>query len=361
MVDLEPRTLCRSFVAVIAALALAGCGGALASAPPRRSPPSPPSALTNPEALGSPSGSIVPWTDATPTPAPSPTPVTIPPGTATCASNDLTATAGWQGATGQMVGWLALTNVGQRPCVVNGSPRLIRLRSATTIRAPVTYQAGQDAGPGSSPGAAGPVLLRPGDQAGAFLWWTNWCPAMIPIVTSLLVTLPAGGSPIEARPTSPGTGFFGTPRCDQPTARSTFTAYAFVPVAPQEPPDEPQLASVSLSVPPSVTAGEDLAFSVTLTNRGVKPAVLTPCPTYTEDLIVGGRALKPPAPQQFLLNCSAIGHALAPGASVTLLMHYAVPPALPPGPVELVWGMDPGGPFDAGSVIQRASITVVGR
>ena len=361
MVDFEPRTLCRSFVAVIAAFALAGCGSALASAPPRQSPPSPQSALTSPEALGSPSGSIVPWTDATPTPVPSPTPVAIPPGTAACAPNDLTATAGWQGATGSMAGWLALTNVGQRPCVVNGSPRLIRLRSDTTILAPLTYQAGQDAGPGSSTGAAGPVLLRPGDQAGAFLWWTNWCAAMVPIVTSLLVTLPVGGSPIEARPTSPGAGFFGTPRCDQPTARSTFTGYAFVPVAPQQPPNEPQLASVSLSVPPSATAGEDIAFSVTLTNRSVKPAVLTPCPTYTEDLIVGGRALKPPAPQQFLLNCAAIGHALAPGASVTLQMHYAVPPALPPGPVELIWEMDPGGPFDAGSAIQRASVTVLGR
>lgn len=173
MVDLAPRTRCHSFVAVIAAPALAGCGSALASAPPRRSPPSPPLALTSPEAVGSPSGSIVPWINATRTPIPSPTPVAIPPGTAACAPNDLTATAGWQGATGQMVGWLALTNVGQRLCVVNGSPRLIWLRSNTTILAPLTYQAGQDAGPGSSTGAAGPVLLRPGDQAGAFLWWTN--------------------------------------------------------------------------------------------------------------------------------------------------------------------------------------------
>jgi hypothetical protein len=70
-------------------------------------------------------------------------------------------------------------------------------------------------------------------------------------------------------------------------------------------------------VPSSVTAGGDLAFLVTLTNRGTVPAVLNPCPTYTEDLIVYGRALKPPAPHQFLLNCAAIGPALAPGASVT--------------------------------------------
>lgn len=259
-----------------------------------------------------------------------------------------------------MAGWLSVTNTGQRPCVLSGSPRLIQLRSATTILAPVTYRAEQGEGPGDPTGSAGPVLLGPGDEAGAFLLWTNWCPQMLPVVTALLVTLPSGGSPIVAGPASPGPGFFGTPRCDQPTAGSTFSAFAFVPVPPQEPPYEPQAASVSLSVPSTTTAGGDLAFFVTLTNRGATPALLSPCPTYTEDLIVGGSALKPPAAQEFLLNCSAIGDALLPGASVTLQMHYAVPPALPPGPVELVWGMDPGGPFDVSTATQRASLTVVG-
>ena len=182
---------------------------------------------------------------------------------------------------------------------------------------------------------------------------------MIPAVTALLVTLPAGGSPIVAGPTSPGPGLGSTPRCDQPMMGSTFTAYAFVPVPPPTPAYEPQAAAVSLSVPPSVTAGGDLAFTVTLTNRGAAPALLGPCPTYTEDLIVDGRALKPPAPKQFLLNCAAIGPALAAGASVTLQMHDAVPSALPPGPVELVWGMDPGGPFDASTAVQHASLTIV--
>jgi hypothetical protein len=259
-----------------------------------------------------------------------------------------------------MVGWLTLTNVGQRPCIVNGSPRLIQLRAGDATLDTVVYEAGKDAGPGNSTGFAGPVLLQPGGEAGAFLWWTNWCPAMIPAVTALLVSLPSGGSPIVAGPTSPGPGFFGTPRCDQASSGSTFTAYAFVPVPPQTPVYEPQAASVSLSVPSTATLGGDLAFLVTLTNFGTAPAVLSPCPTYTEDLIVDGRALKPPAPEQFLLNCAAIGKALAPGASLTLQMHYVVPAALPPGPVEVVWGLDPGGPFDASTAVQRASISVVG-
>ena len=259
-----------------------------------------------------------------------------------------------------MVGWLTLTNVGHTPCVVNGSPRLIQLRAGDAILDAVTYEAGKDAGPGNSTGVAGPVLLVPGDQAGAFLFWTNWCPEMIPAVSAVLVTLPTGGSPIVAGPASPGL-YFGTPRCDQPMMGSTFTAYAFVPVPPQEPVYEPQAASVLLSVPATATAGGDLAFTVTITNRGTAPALLSPCPTYTEDLIVAGAALKPPAPQQFLLNCAAIGSALAPGATVTLQMHYAVPTSIRPGPVELVWGMDPGGPLDAGTAVQRASLIIAGR
>jgi len=362
MVEPDPTSVRRFVVAVVAAVALAGCGSVSVSSAPLPSPSPPATALTSPEALSSPSGSIVPWIDATPTPVPSATPAVIPAGTGTCARADLTATAGWQSATGSMAGWLAVTNAGQRPCVLNDSPRLIQLRSGTTILDPLTYTAGKDAGPGNQTGAAGPVLLRPGDQAAAFLWWSNWCSTMLPDVTAtaLLLTLPDGGSPIVAGPTSPGPGFFGTPRCDQPSSGSTFTAYAFVPVPPPTPAHEPQAASVTLSVPSTATAGSDLAFTVTLTNRGTNPALLSPCPTYTEDLIVDGRALKPPAPQQFLLNCAAIGSTLGPGASVSLGMHYAVPAALPPGSVELVWGLDPGGPFDASTAVQRASITVTG-
>jgi hypothetical protein len=259
-----------------------------------------------------------------------------------------------------MAGWVGVTNIGTSPCVLSGSPRRIQLRSGTTVLAPVTYRAEPGSGPGNPAGSAGPVLLHPGDQAGAFVEWTNWCPPMIPVVTSLLVTLPAGGRPLVAGPESPGPGLGSTPRCDDAAAATTVTAFAFVAVPPSEPPYEPEAAQVSLSVPPTVKAGTDLDFLVTLANRGSKPASLDPCPTYSEDLIVGGRRLKPPANQQFLLNCSVIGDAIAPGSILTLQMHYAVPAALARGPVELVWGMDPGGPFDASTALQRASLVVTG-
>jgi Protein of unknown function (DUF4232) len=360
MVDVGPRTIRSTSIGLIAALALAGCEINPPSSPPQQSPPPSASAATasavsSPEALVSPSSSPVPWIDATPPLDLEPTPVPIPPGTLTCAPEDLKAASDWEGATGSMAGQLTITNVGRLPCVVNGSPRLIRLRSDTTILAPITYRAGQSTGPGDPPGSAAPVLLRPGDQAEAFLVWSNWCGETVLGEASMLVTLPSGGSPIVA-------DGFGIPRCDDPTGESTLGAWAFYPMPPPIPEYEPQAAEVVLSVPASVRAGGDLAFLVTLTNRGAKPASLDPCPSYTEDLYAVyavGRAPSPPAPQQFLLNCDAIGGALAPGASVTLQMHYTVPRGLSPGRVVLIWDTDPGGPFEATTGAQ-ASLAVVG-
>lgn len=305
--------------------------------------------------------SIVPWLDQSALTAPSPaTPVAVPPGTPTCLPGDLTASAEWQGGGGQMLGRLTVTNVGRHPCSLEGSPRRVQLRSATTILDWITYMAGKSAGPGSATGAAGPVLLQPGDQAGAFLLWTNLCSVMRPVVSALLVTLPDGSGPVVAGPAGPGLALGGTPRCDYPTKGSTLTAYAFVPVAPPEPPYQPQAASVSLSVPSSATAGADLVYYVTVTNLGTQAASLNPCPTYSENLIVGGRALKLPTVQLLLLNCAAIGPSLAPGASVTLEMHLPVPANVVPGPAVLHWDMDPGGPLDTSAAGPRASLTIVG-
>lgn len=258
-----------------------------------------------------------------------------------------------------MLGNISVTNVGKVPCVLEGSPRLVELRSATTIVKPITYHAERSDGSSDPSVIAGPVLMAPGGTAGAFLWWSNWCPATIPVVTSLIVTLPAGGAPIEAGPTSPGPGTPGVPRCDAPSAGSTFTVYAFTPVAPSESPSVPQPASVALSVPSSASAGADIVYYVTLTNRGTQAASLNPCPTYSEKLVVNGRAVKLPAVAFLLLNCAAIGPALAPGAGVTLEMHLPVPANVGPGPATLYWDMDPGGSLDTSSASPQVALTIV--
>ncbi len=319
------------------------------------STPSPALATENPK----PSGSIVPWLHQTTFTAPSPTPVVIPSGTPTCLPSDLTASAGWQGGGGQMLGWLAVTNVGRHPCVLEGSPRLVELRSANTIVEPITYQGEPSDGSSDPSVIAGPVLLKPGGAAGALLWWSNWCGTTTLEVTSLVVTLPSGGGPIEAGPATPGTVMSGLPRCDVPSAASTFTAYAFTPVAPEEPASAPQPASAALSVPSSAPAGADLVYYVTLTNLGTQAASLNPCPTYSENLVVGGVALKLPTVQRLLLNCAAIGPALASGASVVLEMHLPVPANLAPGPATLNWAMDPGGPLNTSPATSEVALTVV--
>ncbi len=114
-----------------------------------------------------------------------------------------------------------------------------------------------------------------------------------------------------------------------------------------------------ITVPSTATAGEDLTFTVALTNLGDWPAAFDPCPTYSEDLIVTGARLKPPADRHYALNCGAMPPALAPGATIVLEMRYPVPSRVPPGPTELLWSMDPGGPFDTGA-FGRVPIKVAG-
>ena len=326
---------------------------------PAFTPSSSPGAGTSSAPSASPSG-LVPWIDATPGPVPSASPVAIPPGTRTCGPGDLTASAGWQGATGQMAGGVIVTNTSSTACVVMGAPRQVALLAGTTTLR-TTYVVEVGTGPGATATTAGqPVYLEPGGQATAFVTWSNWCGATRPTVTAVTVTLPDGGRPITAGATPPGPGIGGVPRCDVPTSGSTVTAGEFEPVPAQQPATEPVPASVSISAPASATAGQVLEFTVTVTNIGTTSASLDPCPTYTEDLIVGGRALKPPALRGYLLNCPLIGSQIAPGASVVLAMRYPVPSDVGTGPVELLWGMDPGGPFDAASASTTAPLMIEG-
>jgi hypothetical protein len=259
-----------------------------------------------------------------------------------------------------MIGWLDLKNAGAQPCVLHGAPRLVELRSGRVTVKPIAYQ-GELSDGSSDPGVvAGPVLLEPGGAAGAFLWWSNWCGAAAPAVTSLVVTLPSGGAPLVAGRLSIGPGLEGVPRCDAPSAASTFTAYAFTPVAPEQPEPSPQPATAVLSVPPTATAGADLVYYVALRNLGTQAAPLEPCPTYSENLVVGGVALKLPTVALLLLNCAAIGPSLAPRAGVTLEMRLPIPANAEPGPAVLHWDMDPGGPLDTSSASPQASLTIVG-
>jgi hypothetical protein len=298
----------------------------------------------------------VPWVDATPPVAASPTPRPVPAGTRACTPTDLTATAGWQGATGSMAGGIGVTNVSSTACVLDGPPRGVVIRAGTKALA-TAYTADEHASLGGAP-PPGPGLLEPGDAGGWWLVWMNWCgPNLVP--TSIDVTLPDGSGPVVAVPDAAVSGAMnGTPRCDVRGSPSTLAVTAFEYRPPEPPLVEPQPASATISAPATATVGQDVAFTVTLTNLGDRAAIFDPCPTYSEDLIVAGRRLKPPADREYALNCPAIGSTLAPGASIVLEMRYPIPDTVAPGPAELLWSLDPGGPFDTGA-FGRVAIDIV--
>lgn len=256
-----------------------------------------------------------------------------------------------------MAGGVSVTNVSSSPCVLDGPPQLVVIRAGSRTMTTV-YHASVGGGPaGTAP--PGPGLLEPGDRGGWWLFWENWCgPALVP--TTVVVTLPDGlGTTVAKRdPQNPTPGIGGTPRCDAPDGPSSLSATAFEYTPPEPPLVEAQPAAATISAPATATAGQHVTFTVTLTNLGTGPAIFDPCPTYSENLLVGGRQLKPPADVHLALNCQTIGAAVAPGATIVLEMRYTIPKSVAPGPAELLWSMDPGGPFDTGA-FGRVPIVIV--
>ena len=353
-----------ALVAVVA-VSVVGLGLAISRLEPAASPPTTAGAVTSAApSAGSPpaSGStatavgVIPWVDATPPVAASPTPRPVPAGTRSCAPADLAATAAWQGATGSMAGGVRVTNRGSTACAIDGPPRLAVIKAGSRILATHYVAANQaDLGGGPPPG---PGILEPGDVGGWWLLWDNWCGSNL-TPTTVELTLPDGSGPVVARPAASRPAEVGSrPRCDAPGSPSTLTMTAFAHLPPEPPLVVAQPASTTIAAPTTATIGQVIAFTVTLRNLGDQPAVFDPCPTYTEDLIVGGQRLKPPTDRSYALNCTAMARALAPGASVSLEVRFPVPATVPPGLAELLWSLDPGGPFDIGT-FGRVPIDIV--
>jgi hypothetical protein len=247
-----------------------------------------------------------------------------------------------------LAGEIVFTNVRANGCTLDGFPR-VELRSAGKAL---------DVGVGyiRDPFAA-PVLLGPGDEARSVLNWFNWCGGDLPDL-EVRFALPNGTTASVATPTTPPEGGgVTTPRCDAPLVESSLGVSVFEPRSRQLPSD-PQPARISLHVPAKAVAGRTITYFVTLTNLGDEVASLRPCPYYVEGLIVHGLTLKA-AEKQYVMNCEAIGWEIGPGATVLLEMRIAIPSEVAPGPVTLVWRVDPRGPFDAISGIGRTSLEVV--
>jgi len=343
---------------VIVALAVGLRGATVGLAPsthPSAVSPSPSQALSAASTTASSSFVLVPWLNATPTPEASPTAAVIPPSTRPCATAGLKAWVylGGGAMAGAIIGDVNVANVGAAPCTLAGPPSMITIRGSGGALS-VPFRAVDAPAPGTEAFTApGPVLLGPGAQAYAWLFWDNWC-GSTKDATTLQVALPSGGGVLTLAPSS--TVY---PRCNAPNVGSSLSAWRFALAQPPPPNQTVVSGHVTIAAPPIATPGEMLTFIVTLTNLGSAAAPLDPCPTYSETLVVNGAALKPPAYRDYVLNCAALRPSIAPGESVHLQMQYQVPTSVAPGQVELLWSLDPGSPFDSNTVIGRVPLTIV--
>ena len=316
-----------------------------------------PSASSSPSAT--PSSTVIPWSPETPDPFVTPAPAKLP-DAAPCRVDQVSAgLAGWQGATGSMVGGFLLWNTSRQPCRLAGRPS-VAILDAAGHRLSVTDL------PAPSP-TAQPLVL-PADQptpvlhaeateglALVTLQWFNWCgvPPIGPL--SLAIELPEGG--VLRTPVVMG----GIPRCDAPSGGSSISVGAFDATpgpSPTDPPAVPAEAlKVSLEVPDHATAGQALHYVVILTNPTSNPIALSPCPAYQERINTQGGGVV----ADYVLDC-APAPTIAPGASVRFAMELNIPAPLPASDdAALVWSLDPyySEGFPPRSPMQKLRIRIV--
>jgi hypothetical protein len=249
-----------------------------------------------------------------------------------CAAGDLRAFgSGWEGAAGTSYNSVVVYNNSSFDCDLPQPVPEIRDADGHAV---VTGE-----------GTTGSILGLPsGGTAIVELALANWCtpPPKLPATLDLKLgsqTLPVDVSkaldtplPVDTCEVAPA-----TPR---PTFEvSAFTTPGFgVPEPPSDPGDDygPYL-QVAASLPASVLPGDELAYTVTLTNSSPygKPFNLANfCPSYTEKLLPTGSAAT--VTQRYLLNCDPVG-VLEGGQSRTFQMELAVPADTPVGKATLIW------------------------
>jgi hypothetical protein len=280
--------------------------------------------------------------------APSP-PVPIPPGTPSCAANQVEGRA-YDGARlpgGVVVHDVLLRDRGGSDCTLDGFPGLMVLDGAGFPLAKLT---GSDAPPADLPSVPSVAVLLtagtpqlpavtagPGDnttagQARMEVEWAGCKPTRASQLALFLAT--------DSRQLTIAFPFVASPTAAcGPQGIATAATVArgpFTPTGVQWPPLPKYISlSIDASVSASVRRGSMLMYAVTLTNTGRLDYALDPCPHYTE--IVGAKA----AVASFQLNCSAAGD-IAPGASVTFQMELDIPATAPLGPTTLDWALDDG-------------------
>jgi hypothetical protein len=266
---------------------------------------------------------IVPWVDVPGTPQ-------SPAGSTTaarqCTASDLDIVAGRAGAfRGQATQELDVRDRSADACFLAGVPQ------------GQVPNAGARSRVSSGAFAAQRVDLVPGASAIVLIGTPTACAGSgQPVVgSSVQLTLPNGDAVTV-----------GGTRID--TECGAPAVVAFEPVSPPDAAPGPLgMLSVSIAAPPTVARGTVLTYRVTLTNPSATSTTLSPCPSYSQVLGMGGGT---PVQQALLLNCPAAA-SIATNAAVTYEMRLAVPASTPTGPTKLSWRLEvPGGPVAGAEV-----------
>ena len=272
--------------------------------------------VATPHALATPS--VVAWVDHPA--AQVPIVLRSPPystGARPCRPADLSVSPGQMGyATGNTDVEVYLTSHSATACWLDGYPAIAGVAANGTVT-PLPAKHGSFFG---SPGPS--ANIRPGQTAAVNISGGDECVLALDgghqVYPELLIGLPGGGTVAVY-----GTGFdaicgvsvspFGVP-ADQP----------------QGPTPSPLTARIAAG--PTVRAGTDLIYLVTLTNPTAKPFSLRPCPSYAEFLggLTGSGTAKSYLVRYYYLNCGTV-QAIPAYGSVTYQMKLPLPSGLPAG------------------------------
>jgi hypothetical protein len=300
---------------------------------------------------------VIPWIDAIPgLSAATPSPV-VGAGTRSCGTSDLRITFdGGQGlGFGQLTATISFVNTSDTGCVLQGVPgfALLNAQGNTIVTNPSGYRITD---------RSDPVLMAArGDSRQAYVPFA-WpgidqttgggpCPSA-ETATAIRLELPNHGGPFTLSTAHATLLPVVIAPCHGSIAVGAFQAAA--PSADTTP--APYPFSYRVDVPASVRAGDNLSYTVTITNIGQTPAAFSdPCPTYHEDLYpIDAQAGPLPGKHLYFLNCQPIRR-IAAGASVTFAMILEVPAMAIPGKYTLIWA-----PQESPNVqdIHRVAITI---
>ncbi len=313
---------------------MSGCVVA-ASAPasiqatPRTSPaPTKPNASSLAPAPSPSSPAVVSWADR---PAPEyvgPTAQPYPTDARPCGPNDLKVSAGDVGAgLGNTNLPVAFVNISASTCLLNGEPTIGGLRSdGTLVPLPIAD--------GSYFGDPGPTAnIAPGGAAALNISGADACPAALSgkrqVYSNLRIGLPDGGS-IDV-----GAHGFDTV-CGVSVSRFGVPADTMPAAVPSSP------LTAQISAPPTVVAGQVLAFTVTLTNPLSTDVTLNPCPAYDEFVGSGSTTVWVATVRHYYLSCD-VAPTIPAGSSVTFEMRLVLPADQPGGMAKFGWDLQGGG------------------